>query len=220
MACSSSCGIPGSVPGGIPEDSAIEEREVLSSIFPDEITATVLLTVSYPPSYPDTAPDLDISLPPNALPVPHLSVSADKQQLLSSLEPSISESLGMAMIFTLVSTLKDSIEQLIVKRQSALQAAKDAEAQKAEEAENAKFHGEAVTKESFLKWRERFRAELEERRLQEEKEREAEVGKKKGAKVEEKLTGKQLWERGMVGKVDEEEDLGEVDGLESLRVTE
>ena len=181
--------------------------------------ATVLLTVSYPPSYPDIAPDLDISLPPHALPIPHLSISTDKHQLLSSLEPSISESLGMAMIFTLVSTLKDSIEQLILERQNAVQAAKDAEAQRAEEAENAKFHGEPVTKESFLKWRDKFRAEIEERRLQEERERELEAGKKKGGKAEEKLTGKQLWERGMVGKVDEEE-LGEVDGLENLKVTD
>ena len=126
----------------------------------------------------------------------------------------------MAMIFTLVSTLKDSIEQLILERQNAVQAAKDAEAQKVEEAENAKFHGEAVTKESFLKWRERFRAEVEEKRLQEEKERELEVGKKKAGKTEEKLTGRQLWESGMVGKVDEEEDLGEVDGLENLKVAD
>ena len=41
---------------------------------------------------------------------------------------------------------------------------------------------------------------------------------KKKIKMEERLTGKQLWEKGMVGKVDEDEDAGEVDGLESLKI--
>ena len=123
------------------------------------------------------------------------------------------------MIFTLVSALKDNIEQLVLERKTAIQAAKDVEAQKAEEVENAKFHGEAVTKESFLKWRERFRAEMEEKRAEEDRGRELELGKKKVVKVEERLTGRQLWERGMVGKV-EEEDMGEVDALEKLKVTD
>lgn len=124
------------------------------------------------------------------------------------------------MIFTLVSTLKDNIEQLILERKTAIQAVKDQEAQKAEEAENAKFHGEAVTKESFLKWREKFRVEMEEKRVEDERERELEMGKKKGAKTEEKLTGKQLWERGLMGKVEEEGDVEEVDALEKLKVAD
>ena len=182
--------------------------------------AIILLTISLPPDYPDIAPDLDLSIPPNGSPITHLSIADDKARLLSSLEPTISESLGMAMIFTLVSTLKDNIEQLILERQNQVQAEKDKEAQKAEEAENAKFHGEAVTRESFLKWREKFRADVENKRIEEEREKESEAGKKKGPKAEEKLTGKELWERGLVGKVDEEEDAAEVDGLENLKVSD
>jgi hypothetical protein len=182
--------------------------------------ATILLTVSYPESYPDTAPGLDISLPPNALPVPHVSLTTDRLNLLASLDSIIEENLGMAMIFTLVSALKETIEQLILERQDAVQAVKDQEARKAEEVENAKFHGEAVTRESFLKWREKFRAEMEEVRVVEEKEREVETGKRRAVKDEKRLTGKELWERGMVGKIEEEGEAEEVDALEKLKVTE
>ena len=181
--------------------------------------AILFLTVSYPASYPDTAPELDISLPPNASPVPHLSLTADKPDLLASLDPVIEENLGIAMVFTLVSALKDNIEQLVLERKNVIQAARDIEAQKVEEAENAKFHGEAVTKASFLQWREKFRVEMEEKRSEEERERELEMGRKKAAKTEEKLTGRQLWERGLVGKVEEEGDAEEVDALENLKVT-
>jgi len=185
-----------------------------------QLLATILLTVSYPESYPDTAPSLDISLPLNALPIPHVSLVNDRLNLLASLDSIIEENLGMAMIFTLVSALKEAIEQLILERQDAVQAVKDQEARKAEEVENAKFHGEAVTRESFLKWRERFRAEMEEVRVVEEKEREVETGKRRAVKDEKRLTGKELWERGMVGKIEEEGEAEEVDALEKLKVTE
>ena len=147
-------------------------------------------------------------------------MSKDKTQLLDSLTATIDENLGMAMIFTLISALKENTEQLILERQNAAQAIKDEEAHRQEEAENAKFHGEAVTRDSFLAWREKFRAEMEENRLKDEADRESELGKKK-IKMEEKMTGKQLWEKGLVGKIEEDEDAGEageVDGLERLKI--
>jgi hypothetical protein len=126
----------------------------------------------------------------------------------------------MAMIFTLVATLKEAAEQLIVERQGVVQAEKDQEAAKAEEEENRKFHGTAVTRESFLAWREKFRAEIEEKETREKDEREADDKKKRGGRVEEKkMTGRQLWEKGLVGKVEEDEE-GEdaIDGMERLKV--
>lgn len=178
--------------------------------------------MSYPPDYPNVAPDLDLALAPTLLPPSHLDVSRDKPQLLASLASNIEENHGMAMIFTLISTLKENTEQLILERRQAAQAVKDEEAQRLEEAENAKFHGEAVTRESFLAWREKFRAEMEERRQKEEAERESDLGKKK-MNTQEKMTGRQLWEKGLVGKIDEDEDDGdteEVDGLERLKIGE
>lgn len=99
----------------------------------------------------------------------------------------------------------------------------DEEKQLLEEEENKKFHGEAVTRESFLRWRKGFRNEVE--REEEERRRVEEEGKSKKVRAEEgKLSGRVLWERGLVGKVEEEgEEEGEVDalrGVEGLRVGE
>ena len=73
-------------------------------------------------------PNLDISAPPNAPPHPLISISEDKGRLLDSLTATIDESLGMAMVFTLVSTLKEAAETLIAERQRQAQNVKDIEA--------------------------------------------------------------------------------------------
>lgn len=128
--------------------------------------------------------------------------------------------MGMAMVFTLVSTLKEAAESLIAEREAQAQALRDAEARKAEEEENRKFHGTAVTRESFLAWREKFRNEIADKAMKEQEEQEAEDKKRRGRLEEKKLTGKQLWETGLVGKVDEEDLDGEdpLDGVEKLKI--
>lgn len=222
-----------------------EEREVLDSIFPDEITdinddeyrisilldvnvpddddnepPTILLNVKYTDAYPDEAPRLDITYPPNAQRYPHLDVQEDKARLLEALQPTIEENMGMAMVFTLVSTLKDSAEILITERQGAEQALKDVEAAKAEEEENRKFEGTKVTRESFLAWREKFQTEMVEEGARKQAELEAEEKKRRGPKEEKKMSGRELWEKGLAGKVVDEEDDGD-DGLaefEKLKV--
>jgi hypothetical protein len=219
-----------------------EEREVLDSIFPEEIQdisdtqyritinldvtkeaddetpdPVIILNVRYPEGYPDEAPLLDITQPPNAPKHPQLDIQEDKARLLEALQPTIEENMGMAMVFTLVSTLKDSAELLISERQQAIQALRDMEAQKAEEEENRKFEGEKVTRETFLAWRENFRQEMAEEAARWQAEQEAEDKKKRGGKAEEKkLTGKQLWEQGLAGKTIEEDEEGE-DAVESMR---
>lgn len=223
-----------------------EEREVLDSIFPDEIqdiseteyrvTVTldvkkneeeaeldpvIILTVRYPDAYPDEAPGLDITSPPNAPKYAHLDVQEDKARLLEALQPTIEESMGMAMVFTLVSTLKDSAELLVSERQQAIQALLDIESAKAEEEENRKFEGEKVTRKSFLAWRDNFKQEMAEEAERKQAELEAEEKKRRGKTEEKKLTGKQLWERGLAGKImDEEEDEGDdaLEGMEKMRV--
>lgn len=126
------------------------------------------------------------------------------------------------MIFTLISTLQESCLSIIAERQNALNAVADAERAKAEEVENAKFHGEAVTRESFLRWREKFREEMEgeadeRRRVGDE----AKSKKELAREGEGKMSGRELWEKGLVGKVDEEEGEEEVaGGVEGLRVAE
>jgi hypothetical protein len=125
----------------------------------------------------------------------------------------------MAMIFTLVSTLKDCAEQLIAERQSEIQAGKDREAAKVQEEEDRKFHGTAVTRESFLEWRDKFRREMAEEEERKREEKEAEDKKKRVAKEEKKLTGKQLWEGGLAGKGEEEEEDEDVlEDVEKLKL--
>jgi hypothetical protein len=177
------------------------------------VLATIILRVEYPPDYPDEPPRLDIIPPPNAPKYEHFDIQEDKANLLQSLDPTIEENLGMAMVFTLVSSLKDAAELLIAERQKATQAVKEVEAAKAEEEENRKFHGTPVTRENFLNWSRKFKEEQLEDEKRRKEEQEAEDKKKRIAKEEIKLTGKQLWERGLVGKIEEED--GE-DGLEGM----
>lgn len=179
----------------------------------------IVLGVQYPPEYPDEAPRLDLSVPPNVPKYKWLDIQMDKGRLLESLQPTIEENLGMAMVFTLVSALKDSAETLIAERQNAVEAEREVELRKAEEEENAKFHGTPVTRETFLAWREKFMAETDEEERRKHEEALAEDKKKKAAKDEIRLTGKQLWERGLVGKgeEDEEGDDGLV-GMDKLKI--
>ena len=124
----------------------------------------------------------------------------------------------MAMVFTLVSTLKDGAELLIQERKNAQQALREIEAQKAEEEENKKFHGTTVTRESFLTWREKFRKEMGEEAQRRQEEKEAE-DKKKKAKEEKKLTGKELWLQGLAGKgEDEDEGADSLEDMEKLKI--
>ncbi|KAI3217535.1 hypothetical protein DTO012A9_10265 [Penicillium roqueforti] len=88
-------------------EDQIEEREVLDSIFPDEISdisetsyrvsitldaleydgdeteqPVICLEVSYPEEYPDVGPNLSISSPPNASKHPRLDVQEDRDLLM------------------------------------------------------------------------------------------------------------------------------------------
>jgi hypothetical protein len=73
-----------------------------------------------------------------------------------------------------------------------------------------------VTRETFLAWRKRFREEMEEAERKRAEEVILEDKKKRVAKEEVKLTGKQLWERGLAGKVDDDDDEDAVDALEGV----
>ncbi|KAI1845311.1 hypothetical protein JX266_008621 [Neoarthrinium moseri] len=227
-------------------EEQVEEREVLDSIFPEEITdiseteyrisillelppdevdkadpPTLILHVRYPDEYPDEAPHLDLSPPQNAAVHPHFSVAADREVLLAGLDETVQENLGMAMIFTVVTTLKENAEQLIIDRRAVAERQREEVLLAAEREENKKFHGTPVTPETFVQWRDGFVKEMEEESAKLEEERLADL-KKARVKEEKRLTGRQLWESGMVGKVDEgdEEDGagGLADGVEALKV--
>lgn len=177
----------------------------------------ILLQVKYPEAYPEEPPILDILAPPNAPAHPFFSVSADRAELLDGLNATIEENIGMAMIFTIVSTLKENAEQLILERQQTARDRHEQELLEAEREENKKFHGTPVTPETFKTWREQFLKEMEELRLKQEAEEEAaEKKKNRGKDTVVQLTGKQLWERGLIGKVEEDEEDYEDDSIPEI----
>ncbi|KAH6625966.1 ubiquitin-conjugating enzyme/RWD-like protein [Chaetomium sp. MPI-SDFR-AT-0129] len=222
-------------------EEQIEEREVLDSIFPDEITdiseteyrisitldlpddesepPIILLTIRYPEDYPDKAPLLELAAPQGSSPHQYINVAEDKDQLLQGLEATVEENLGMAMVFTLVSAVKEAAEQLVEERKAAAAKEHEEAVLAAEREENKKFHGTPVNRDTFLKWREDFLKEMEENRVREEEERLAEL-KKARIKEPVKLTGKQLWERGLAtaGQEDGDDDGVPTDDVQKLKV--
>lgn len=165
-------------------------------------------------------PHLEIHAIPGAPSHPNFSVADDREQLLAGLDETIQENIGMAMIFTVVSALKEAAEQLIQDRKDAVAKAEEEVLLAAEAEENKKFEGTRVTPETFLKWRENFLKEMEEKRAKEEEERLAELKKTKVKELV-KLTGRQLWERGLADKGDEDEeddDGAPAEGMQNLKV--
>jgi RWD domain len=188
----------------------------------DSEPPTILLQVKYPEDYPEQAPILELLPPPNAPAHPYFSVASDKESLLDGLTETIEDNMGMAMVFTLVSTLKDNAEQLVVSRQEAAQNIREQKMLAVEREENKKFHGTPVTPETFMTWRATFRKEMEEAKLMEEEAEEAaEKKKNRGKETAVLLTGKQLWERGMAGKIEEDYEDDEeapIQEVEKLKV--
>lgn len=206
-------------------DDVIEATRPADADPSDEYEPPVMiLHVKYPDEYPDKEPNLELQAPPQQHEQhPLFSVADDKDELLSGLTETIEENLGMAMVFTIVSALKDAAEQLVVSRHEAAMKIKEEAALAAEREENKKFHGTAVTPETFTKWQTDFLKEMAEQRKRDEEQAAAELAKKTrgGAggsggmlnKDGSKLTGRQLWEQGLVGKIDDDEEADEDDSV-------
>lgn len=187
---------------------------------PDAPQPAMVLTVRYPEDYPDKAPHLDLSTDDGSERHPLFNVADDKAALLKALGPVIEENMGMAMVFTLVTTLKEEAEQLVARRKADVARAHEEVQLAAEREENKKFHGTPVTRETFLSWREGFMKEMEEHRVREGEEKAAEM-KKARIKDPTKMTGRQLWESGLAKgeEVDEGEDESPAQEMEKLKVS-
>ncbi|XP_057514500.1 uncharacterized protein LOC130796202 isoform X2 [Actinidia eriantha] len=148
----------------------------------DDSTATsVLLALifSHTEKYPDEPPLLNVKS------LKGIQV-ADLRALKEKLDQEASENLGMAMVYTLVTSAKDWLSERF---------AEDADAENFDNEETAKDeviipHGEPVTVDTFLAWRERFEAELalERAKLMPES--------ALSAPKEKKLSGRQWFESG------------------------
>lgn len=158
------------------------------------------LIFSHTEKYPDEPPLLNVS----SLKGIH---SGDLKTLKEKLEQEAVENLGMAMIYTLVSSAKDWLSERFA--QETDEGVEDDEAKKEEVIVP---HGEAVTVETFLAWRERFEAELALERAKLMPDAALSVSKEK------KLTGRQWFESGRAsGKAaaataeESDEDMDDID---------
>ncbi|KAK8645939.1 hypothetical protein V6N13_119743 [Hibiscus sabdariffa] len=137
------------------------------------------LVFSHTEKYPDEPPLLSVKSIRGIQ-------SSDLKALKEKLEQEASESLGMAMIYTLVTSAKEWLSGRYCQ---------DAGADNAEEEEARKDevivpHGEPVTVDTFSAWRERFEAELALERAKLMPESALTAPKEK------KLTGRQWFESG------------------------
>lgn len=117
----------------------------------DEYSTTpvqLALIFSHTEKYPDEVPLLNVK----SIRGIHTS---DLKVLKEKLEQEALENLGMSMIYTLVSSAKDWLSEIFAQDD-----VNDDEEEAAEKDEVIVPHGEPVTVDTFLAWRERFEAEL------------------------------------------------------------
>merc|ERR1719187_2898092 len=121
----------------------------------------VLLRFTFPDSYPDCGPELEFEesegLEENKL-----------SELRASIDTVVEENLGMAMIFTIISSsiewLGDANDKIKEEAEEAIRRKKEED----EEEERKKLEGTKVTIESFLAWKAEFDAEKDvERKVKE-----------------------------------------------------
>ncbi|PRT55907.1 Protein GIR2 [Wickerhamiella sorbophila] len=201
-----------------------EEIDILESIYPDEIeihsetsysinlsldtvpTRLLVVHVQYPRDYPEVVPILDIAVGDHeqdsdeeeeqrAVEQPQFTydfTSSDVAELKASAKETAEENLGMPSVFAIVSLIKDAAEQMYEDRIKDMELARMKELEIAEEKEQAKFRGTPVTAESFAAWRTKFRAEM--------------GWDQKKERPNGRLSGKEIFERGVEEEADEEED--------------
>uniref|UniRef100_A0A0E0JK41 RWD domain-containing protein n=1 Tax=Oryza punctata TaxID=4537 RepID=A0A0E0JK41_ORYPU len=143
------------------------------------VPVQLALIFAHTEKYPDEPPLLNVK-----------SVRGIKSEDLASLkeklEQEATENLGMAMVYTLVTSAKDWLSEKYGQNAGD----EESEENETEEEEVIVPHGEAVTVESFLAWRDRFEAELALQRAKLMPESALTAPKEK------KLSGRQYFESG------------------------
>uniref|UniRef100_A0A6M2E527 RWD domain-containing protein n=1 Tax=Amblyomma tuberculatum TaxID=48802 RepID=A0A6M2E527_9ACAR len=144
---------------------------------PEDEQMSVKLKFTYVPRYPEEGPLIEAVEYENM-------TEEDIDALMTILKEQVQENVGMVMIFTLVSASTEWLNQHTETVKFNKAEAKRIQKEKDEEAERVKFEGTRVTVESFLAWKSKFDAELEEIR-----------NKDKTLIASGKLTGRELFEK-------------------------
>lgn len=220
-----------------PIEEQAQEVEVLQSIYPEEMTILdpstytiditldiqprqcVELHVKYPKDYPDVVPvirivrgtiqadsddeDYDSDDEPQELDLdyegePVYLEGDDFAKLTAQMQEVAEENVGMASVFAIASSLKDEAEELHAVKVRGNEMVLEEQRKAVEDEEQKKFVGTAVTVESFAEWRLKFRAEMGLDDI------EAEKTKARNGK----MTGKEIFEKGLGGEENEEDMAG------------
>ena len=182
------------------------------------------LHIQYTPDYPDAPPNMSIHVLRDTKAVlgPAITDEDDNDESASVDRPAVTElqagldevaqeSLGMAMVFTLASHLRESVTTLIQRRVQEIEAEASAKREAEIEAEAEKFRGTAVTPERFAEWRVTFLQEMAEKERKEEEQKMSKMSAKEREeykKSKAKPSGKQLFEKGGTFEDDDAEDEG------------
>lgn len=118
--------------------------------------------------------------------------------------------LGMQMCFALISSVKELCETWFVDQLAALERQHELELQAREKEEQKKFRGTKVTRESYLAWRQKFRKELGIDQRDEKRRTDAHHGK---------MTGREIFERGLAGDMDDEAEEPDASLADALKKT-
>ncbi|KAL1743955.1 hypothetical protein HDZ31DRAFT_39795 [Schizophyllum fasciatum] len=202
-------------------DMLAEEYEVLESIYPSELskisekdirieaepddleegedTIKLALKVHYTDGYPDELPELSFDVLEGEVTDDELEgLSRGLREVVSSPAAPGEENLGLAMVFTLVSTLRERLSDLVRERAERHRAAEHEKERLAIEAEEAKTRGTPVTVESFKAWKAKFDAELALKKAKAEEERLKAMTPKEREeykRIQGRLSGRQLFEK-------------------------
>ncbi|KAG0262979.1 RWD domain-containing protein 1 [Mortierella polycephala] len=187
------------------KEEQTNELEALQSIYPDEYEEistdpaefsiliepeeqddeniyNMKLHVKYTATYPDTLPEFSIEMLDEELD------QEDSDTILCKVTEAAEEAIGMGMVFSMASTAKDTLSEIIINNKDRREREREEQAQRELEAEEKRKEGTRVTSENFLKWKTAFDAEMA------EKER-IEKGQKKDDPKLLKPTGRELFER-------------------------
>ena len=134
------------------------------------------LVFTYTPTYPDEAPLVEIDEPVNF-------EDGYEKRLLEHIQQSIEEYIGMEMIFSLVSTAQEWLNERWDDHKKAQEEERERKLLEVEEAERKKFEGTRVTVESFMKWKLEFEESM------------GIAAKREKSNDSKKLTGRELFMR-------------------------
>lgn len=162
------------------EEEQRNEIEALESIYPEEMTilstepfhafelslasqvaqdetenATCTIKFTYKAKYPDEAPEMEIT-ESEKLSDEHLISLEEHMKELAN------ENLGMVVVFTIVSSVQEKLNQIVEQLAEEEQREAERRQREVEEAEQKKFEGTRVTVETFMTWKAKFDAEMAE----------------------------------------------------------